>query len=376
MNGTEEPIYADLSNMHEDVPPVLLNESAQHNGRGHGHIHEHDHDPNTQHLNRGMLLEQDRFLPIANISRVMKRMIPNSGKMSKGAKELVQECVSEFISFITSEANDRCLQEKRKTVSADDLLEAMESLGFDNYVEPLRTFLRRFREENNRSVPPVHMRNMILPNILSPTNANSDQMMSISPMSMTMSSNEGPVVVPAGTMVRLEQSTSSKPTSQVQEDPSAQEINVNELQPSGIQIMVDPNTMQHYMVHQTDEGDVQLIPISVGDGDVINIQSVPVEENDEDDDEEDDSQGNRQDKPSTNSASQPPPHQNGHSTKHSITRRRLHSQDSHDHERTQTEEVSDQHGAHVVVQTRSRGLSSSSSTRPTRQTASKRPRYH
>lgn len=47
--------------------------------------------------------EQDRYLPIANISRIMKRSIPPTAKISKDAKECVQECVSEFIAFITSE---------------------------------------------------------------------------------------------------------------------------------------------------------------------------------------------------------------------------------------------------------------------------------
>mmetsp|Transcript_31786 Transcript_31786/g.82947 ORF Transcript_31786/g.82947 Transcript_31786/m.82947 type:complete len:97 (-) Transcript_31786:2827-3117(-) len=47
--------------------------------------------------------EQDRFLPIANISRIMKRVLPVNAKVSREAKEAVQECVSEFISFITSE---------------------------------------------------------------------------------------------------------------------------------------------------------------------------------------------------------------------------------------------------------------------------------
>lgn len=47
--------------------------------------------------------EQDHFLPIANISRNMKRFLPGHAKIAKDAKEAVQECVSEFISFITSE---------------------------------------------------------------------------------------------------------------------------------------------------------------------------------------------------------------------------------------------------------------------------------
>lgn len=59
--------------------------------------------------NDGELREQDRFLPIANVARIMKKSIPSAqGKIAKDARECVQECVSEFISFITSEASDRC----------------------------------------------------------------------------------------------------------------------------------------------------------------------------------------------------------------------------------------------------------------------------
>lgn len=34
--------------------------------------------------------EQDRFLPIANVSRIMKRSLPANAKISKEAKETVQ----------------------------------------------------------------------------------------------------------------------------------------------------------------------------------------------------------------------------------------------------------------------------------------------
>ena len=47
--------------------------------------------------------EQERFLPVANISRIMKKALPSNAKIAKDAKETVQECVSEFISFVTSE---------------------------------------------------------------------------------------------------------------------------------------------------------------------------------------------------------------------------------------------------------------------------------
>nr|XP_043624027.1 nuclear transcription factor Y subunit B-3-like [Erigeron canadensis] len=90
--------------------------------------------------------EQDRFLPIANVSRIMKKALPANAKISKDAKETVQECVSEFISFITGEASDKCQREKRKTINGDDLLWAMTTLGFEEYVEPLKVYLAKYRE--------------------------------------------------------------------------------------------------------------------------------------------------------------------------------------------------------------------------------------
>ena len=70
-----------------------------------GGSHESGGDQSPRHNVR----EQDRYLPIANISRIMKKALPANGKIAKDAKDTVQECVSEFISFITSEYADLSL---------------------------------------------------------------------------------------------------------------------------------------------------------------------------------------------------------------------------------------------------------------------------
>lgn len=83
---------------------------------------------------------------IANVSRIMKASVPPSAKIAKDAKECVQECVSEFISFITSEAAEKCQMEKRKTIGGEDILYAMTTLGFDNYAETLKIHLAKLRQ--------------------------------------------------------------------------------------------------------------------------------------------------------------------------------------------------------------------------------------
>jgi histone H3/H4 len=76
----------------------------------------------------------------------MKQSVPHTAKIAKDAKECVQECVSEFISFITSEAAEKCQMEKRKTIGGEDILYAMVSLGFENYAETLKIHLAKLRQ--------------------------------------------------------------------------------------------------------------------------------------------------------------------------------------------------------------------------------------
>ncbi|XP_034928858.1 nuclear transcription factor Y subunit B-1 isoform X5 [Populus alba] len=104
------------------------------------------HESGGEQSPRSGVREQDRYLPIANISRIMKKALPANGKIAKDAKDTVQECVSEFISFVTSEASDKCQKEKRKTINGDDLLWAMATLGFEEYIDPLKVYLARYRE--------------------------------------------------------------------------------------------------------------------------------------------------------------------------------------------------------------------------------------
>ncbi|KAF5097716.1 hypothetical protein D0Z00_002317 [Geotrichum galactomycetum] len=95
------------------------------------------------------LREQDKWLPIANVCRIMKNSLPENAKISKEAKECMQECVSEFVSFITSEASEKCCAERRKTVNGEDILFAMTSLGFENYAEVLKIYLAKYRVSQN-----------------------------------------------------------------------------------------------------------------------------------------------------------------------------------------------------------------------------------
>ena len=106
--------------------------------------------PGLEVVDKNANADQDRFLPIANIGRIMKdalvekedgpRVAPGiekdkDAKIAKDARETVQECVSDFISFITSEACEKCINDKRRTINGNDLIYAMRQLGFERYLE-------------------------------------------------------------------------------------------------------------------------------------------------------------------------------------------------------------------------------------------------
>lgn len=89
---------------------------------------------------------QDNLLPIANVGRIMKDVLPPQAKISKSAKETIQECTTEFVGFVTGEASERCRRDRRKTINGDDICHAMRSLGLDHYADAMRRYLQRYRE--------------------------------------------------------------------------------------------------------------------------------------------------------------------------------------------------------------------------------------
>ncbi|GFQ05702.1 nuclear transcription factor y subunit b-5 [Phtheirospermum japonicum] len=64
----------------------------------------------------------------------MKQILPPKAKISKEAKETMQECVSEFISFVTGEASDKY-----------DICWALGNLGFDDYAGIMNRYLEKYR---------------------------------------------------------------------------------------------------------------------------------------------------------------------------------------------------------------------------------------
>ncbi|XP_006356441.2 nuclear transcription factor Y subunit B-4-like [Solanum tuberosum] len=102
------------------------------------------------HLNQavveGIIQEQDQFMP--NVARIMHRTFPPHIKISDDAKWTMHDCISEFICFVTYEANARCQREQRNTITDEDVHWVTSKFGFDDYIEPLPLYLPRYHEDD------------------------------------------------------------------------------------------------------------------------------------------------------------------------------------------------------------------------------------
>ncbi|GAA0165901.1 hypothetical protein Leryth_005718 [Lithospermum erythrorhizon] len=101
-------------------------------------------------------IHNQNYLPLTNVTKIMRRVLPPNAKISDESKETIQEYVSQFIKFITSEANGHTHSQLRKTIGADDLIVAMEKLGFAYYVGPLSLYLKRLRQNESQYTLFVH----------------------------------------------------------------------------------------------------------------------------------------------------------------------------------------------------------------------------
>ncbi|XP_051133231.1 nuclear transcription factor Y subunit B-6-like [Andrographis paniculata] len=81
----------------------------------------------------------------------MNSILPPHSKIAYNAKEAIQECISELISYMTVEANAKCHQDCRRIITAEDVSDGLSSLNFTNYIGPLSLYLDRYRSSTSCS---------------------------------------------------------------------------------------------------------------------------------------------------------------------------------------------------------------------------------
>lgn len=117
----------------------------------------------------GQRRNPDHYMPIGNVTRIMRRVLPDHAKVADDAKEAMQECVAEFITHLTRAANDLCHRDYRRTITPEDAVAAMAALGFHDYVGPLTAYINNHRAAAAQDHHPYYPPPMTPPTVAPPS---------------------------------------------------------------------------------------------------------------------------------------------------------------------------------------------------------------
>lgn len=89
---------------------------------------------------------EDLNLPNAVVTRIVKEALPDNITVAKEARAAVAKAASIFILYLTSSANMIAKKNNRKTVSAPDVIQAMDEIEFEQFNEPLKEALENYKK--------------------------------------------------------------------------------------------------------------------------------------------------------------------------------------------------------------------------------------
>lgn len=73
----------------------------------------------------------------ATVQKLVGEMLPQELTFSRESRDLLIDCCVEFVHLISSEANDICERETKKTIAGEHVTKALEDLGFNTYLEDI-----------------------------------------------------------------------------------------------------------------------------------------------------------------------------------------------------------------------------------------------
>lgn len=95
------------------------------------------------------LLKANPFPHPATVQKIITEILSVSPGMAftKEARDLLIECCVEFITLISSEANDIAEREAKKTIATEHIDKALRELGFPEYVEEVVSVAEEHKEQ-------------------------------------------------------------------------------------------------------------------------------------------------------------------------------------------------------------------------------------
>jgi len=91
--------------------------------------------------------DEDLSLPKATVAKMITELLPSDVVCAKETRDLVIECCVEFIHLISSEANEICEQESKKTIAPEHIIGALKRLGFDSFTAEVEDVLKDHKQQ-------------------------------------------------------------------------------------------------------------------------------------------------------------------------------------------------------------------------------------
>ncbi|PIA39514.1 hypothetical protein AQUCO_02600163v1 [Aquilegia coerulea] len=91
--------------------------------------------------------KEDVTLPKATMFKIIKEMLPPEVRVARDAQDLLVECCVEFINLVSSESNEVCSKEEKRTIAPEHVIKALQVLGFGEYIQEVCTAYEQHKLE-------------------------------------------------------------------------------------------------------------------------------------------------------------------------------------------------------------------------------------
>ena len=98
-------------------------------------------DDEHEYNSAGPLDDEDLSLPKATIQKLIQEYLPKDLSCAKETRDLLTDCCVEFVHLVSSEANEACEKDSKKTIAPDHVVKALNDLGFGKYTQEVQDVL-------------------------------------------------------------------------------------------------------------------------------------------------------------------------------------------------------------------------------------------
>lgn len=99
--------------------------------------------------------DEELSLPKASIQKLIQDYLPSDISCAKETRDLLIECCVEFIHLVSSEANEACEKDSKKTIAPNHVVKALVDLGFEKYTREVQDVLQDHKQ-HQKVRPPTY----------------------------------------------------------------------------------------------------------------------------------------------------------------------------------------------------------------------------